>query len=339
MSAAPTRVTGRDRRATLEAVSASLPSRVDYLRLSVTDRCNLRCVYCMPPQGVAPRRHDEILSYEELLAFAETAVAAGISKVRVTGGEPLVRKGLVDFIARLAALDGLTDLSLTSNGILLPRYAAGLRAAGLRRVNVSIDSLDARRYGELTRGARLADALAGLDAAFAAGFSPVKVNAVLFSGCEDEVEGFVDLTRRRDVHVRFIEYMPLDRQVAAGHTLVPAGLILERLRRDHAVEPVAGPFGLGPARYYRVPGALGTIGFIAGVSDHFCDRCNRLRLTADGRLKTCLFSAAESELDVRPLIERPDELARALAAAVAGKRFDRTTEAPDAGRAMSQIGG
>ena len=141
------------------------------------------------------------------------------------------------------------------------------------------------------------------------------------------------------MHVRFIEYMPLDRQIAAGHTLVPAGLILERLRRDHAVEPVAGPFGLGPAHYYRVPGALGTIGFIAGVSDHFCDGCNRLRLTADGRLKTCLFSSAESELDVRPLIDRPDELARALAAAVAGKRFDRTTEAPDACRAMSQIGG
>jgi len=314
----------------------------------------------MPPQGVPPRRHDEILSYEELLAFAETAVAAGISKVRVTGGEPLVRKGLVEFIARLAGLDGLTDISLTTNGILLPRYAAELRAAGLRRVNVSIDSLDARRYAELTRGARLSDALAGLDAAFAAGFAPVKVNAVLFSGCEDEVEGFVALTRRRDVHVRFIEYMPLDRHVAAGDTrvaagatgvaaggsgvatggtLVPAGVVLERLRRDHGVEPVTGPFGHGPAHYYRVPGALGTIGFIAGVSDHFCGRCNRLRLTADGRLKTCLFSSAESELDVRPLIGRPHELAQALAAAVAGKSFDRTAEMPDARRAMSQIGG
>lgn len=333
-------MTGRAGRATLVGVSTGIPPRVDYLRLSVTDRCNLRCVYCMPPQGVPPRRHDEILSYEELLAFAATAVAAGISKVRVTGGEPLVRRGLVGFIARLAALDGLTDVSLTTNGTLLPRYAADLRAAGLRRVNVSIDSLDARRYAELTRGGRLADALAGLDAAFAAGFDPVKVNAVLLAGVEDELEGFVALTRRRDVHVRFIEYMPLDRHVAAGGgTLVSAGLILERLRRDHGVEPVAGPFGGGPAQYYRVPGARGTIGFIAGVSDHFCDTCNRLRLTADGRLKTCLFSSAESELDVRPLIERPGELARAIAAAVAGKSFDRTVEAPDACRAMSQIGG
>ena len=331
-------MTGRRGRATLVDVSASTLPRVDYLRLSVTDRCHLRCVYCMPPQGVPPRRHDEILSYEELLVFAEAAVAAGIGKVRVTGGEPLVRKGLVGFVARLAALEGVTDVSLTTNGILLPQYAADLAGAGLRRVNVSIDSLDARRYGEITRGARLADALAGLDAAFAAGFDPVKVNAVLLHGLEDDVEGFVALTRRRDVHVRFIEYMPLDRHTAGG-ALVPAGLVLERLRRDHELEPVEGPFGLGPARYYRVPGARGTIGFIAGVSGHFCDRCNRLRLTADGRLKTCLFSSSEREIDVRPLLDRPDALAAAIAGAVAGKSFDRTSESPDARRAMSQIGG
>ena len=261
------------------------------------------------------------------------------AKIRVTGGEPLVRRDLVGFVARLAALDGLTDVSLTTNGVLLPRYAADLAAAGLRRVNVSIDSLDARRYGEITRGARLADALAGLDAAFAAGFDPVKVNAVLLDGVEDDVAGFVDLTRRRDVHVRFIEYMPLDRHGGGGRALVPAGLVLERLRRDHELEPVAGPFGLGPARYYRVPGARGTIGFIAGVSDHFCDRCNRLRLTADGRLKTCLFASAEREIDVRPLIDRSAALAAAITGAVAGKSFDRSSESPDAGRAMSQIGG
>jgi len=320
-------------------VSATTSRRVDYLRLSVTDRCNLRCVYCMPPEGVTPRSHDEILSYEELLAFAEAAVAAGITRVRVTGGEPLVRKGLVGFVERLAAVDGITDLSLTTNGTLLTACAAELRAAGLQRVNVSIDSLDERRYAELTRGARLADALAGLDAALTAGFAPVKVNAVLLAGVEDEVDGFVELTHRREVHVRFIEYMPLDRRLAAGQSFVPAGFVLERLHAGHRVEAVDGPFGLGPARYYRVPGARGTIGFIAGVSDHFCARCNRLRLMADGRLKTCLFSAPERELDVRPLIGRPAELAAAIAAAVDGKSFDRTLEAPDAGRGMSQIGG
>jgi GTP 3',8-cyclase len=320
-------------------MNASPPRRVDYLRLSVTDRCNLRCVYCMPAEGVPPRSHDDILSYEELLAFAAAAVAAGVTRVRVTGGEPLVRKGFVGFIERLAALEGLTDLSLTTNGILLPGCAAELRAAGLKRVNVSIDSLDAGRYAHLTRGGRLSDALAGLDAAFAAGFAPVKVNAVLLAGATDEVDGFVELTRRRDVHVRFIEYMPLDRRLAGERDFVPAWSVLERLRADHHAEDVDGPFGLGPARYYRVPGALGTIGFISGVSDHFCARCNRLRLMSDGRLKTCLFSAPERELDVRPLIGDPRKLAAAIADAIDGKRFDRLVEAPDAGRGMSQIGG
>ncbi len=328
-----------DGRATLVGVSTSAARRVDYLRLSVTDRCNLRCVYCMPPEGVPWRSHDEILSYEELLAFAAAAVAAGITRVRVTGGEPLVRRGLAGFVERLAALDGLTDLSLTTNGVLLPGCAAELRAAGLARVNVSIDSLDEGRYAQLTRGARLGDALAGLDAALAAGFSPVKVNAVLMAGVEDEVDRFVELVRQREVHVRFIEYMPLDRRLAAEHDFVPAGFVLERLHGDHHVEAVDGPFGLGPARYYRVPGARGTIGFIAGVSDHFCARCNRLRLMADGRLKTCLFSAPERELDIRPLIGRPAALSAAIAQAIAGKSFDRCVEAPSGGRGMSQIGG
>ena len=320
-------------------MSASPSRRVDYLRLSVTDRCNLRCVYCMPPEGVPPRRHDEILSYEELLAFAAAAVRLGIVRVRVTGGEPLVRKGLVGFVESLAALDGVTDLALTTNGILLPQYAAGLRAAGLRRINVSIDSLDPERYATLTRGARLADALAGLDAALDAGFAPVKLNAVLLAGVDDEVERFVELAREREVHVRFIEYMPVDRRLGVPGDFVPAGAVLERLRRRYDVEAVDGPYGVGPASYFRVPGARGTVGFIAGVSDHFCARCNRLRLTADGRLKTCLFSAPERELDVRPLIGRPDALVVALADAIAGKSFDRGLETPFAGARMSQIGG
>jgi cyclic pyranopterin phosphate synthase len=293
----------------------------------------------MPPEGVPPRRHDEILSYEDLLALAAAAVRLGIARVRVTGGEPLVRKGLVGFVERLAALDGVTDLALTTNGILLPRYAADLRGAGLRRVNVSIDSLDPGRYAGLTRGARLADALAGLDAALDAGFAPVKVNAVLLAGVDDELDRFVGLTREREVHVRFIEFMPVDRRLGAPGDFVPAGEVLGRLRSRYHVEAVDGPYGVGPASYFRVPGARGTLGFIAGVSDHFCARCNRLRLTADGRLKTCLFSAPERELDVRPLIGRPDALVAALADAIAGKRFDRGRETPFVGARMSQIGG
>ena len=311
--------------------------RVDYLRLSVTDRCNLRCVYCMPADGVAPRAHDEILSYEQMLVFTRAALEVGISKVRVTGGEPLVRKGCVGFIGRLAGLPGIDDLMLTTNGLLLPRFAAELKLAGLRRVNVSIDSLEPQRFARLSRGGSLDEALAGLDAAFAAGFSPVKVNALLLEGIEDEVDAFVDLTRERPVHVRFIEYMPLDRRLTVEGSYVPAPVVLERLRARFELEPAGGPQGWGPARYYRVPGAPGTIGFIAGVSDHFCDDCNRLRLTADGRLKTCLFGGGE--LDVRPLLERPDELAAAIRGAIAGKRFDRRAEREANGRAMHEIGG
>jgi GTP 3',8-cyclase len=311
--------------------------RVDYLRLSITDRCNMRCVYCMPAAGVPPRTHDEILSYEQMLVFTRAALEVGISKVRVTGGEPLVRKGCVEFVRGLAALPGLDDLMLTTNGLLLPRFAADLKAAGLRRVNISIDSLEPRRFARLSRGGRLEEALAGLDAAFAAGFSPVKVNALLLEGIEDEIDGFVALTRERPVHVRFIEYMPLDRRLSVEESFVPSPMILERLRAHYELEPAGGPQGYGPARYYRVPGAAGTIGFIAGVSDHFCADCNRLRLTADGRLKTCLFGGGE--LDVRPLLERPPELAAAIRAAIAGKRFDKNAERQANGRAMYEIGG
>jgi cyclic pyranopterin phosphate synthase len=310
---------------------------VDYLRLSVTDRCNLRCTYCMPPEGVAPRRHDEILSYEELAAFSRVAVEMGITKVRLTGGEPLVRKGVTGFVAMLAATPGIGDISLTTNGILLAPFAPELMAAGLRRVNISIDSLDSGRYARITRGGRLQDALVGLDAAFAAGFSPVKVNVVLQQGIADELEAFVALTSGRDVHVRFIEYMPLDRRHVDKDGFVPAAPVLERLHARWQLAPVEGPYGHGPARYWRVAGMKGTLGFIAGASDHFCASCNRLRLTADGRLKTCLFSG--DELDVRPLIGRPQELRAALEQALADKRFDRRAEAGANRRAMSQIGG
>ena len=311
--------------------------RVDYLRLSITDRCNLRCTYCMPAEGVPERGHDDILSYEELAAFTRVAVAAGISKVRITGGEPLVRKGCAGLIAQLAAIPGVDDISLTTNGVLLPRFADELRAAGLRRVNISIDSLDPARYRRITRGGELAEALAGVEAAFAAGFTPVKINALLLRGVEGELDDFVDLAGARPLHVRFIEYMPLDRQLGSHEQFVPAAEVLARLRATSVLEPVAGPYGNGPARYWRVAGGEGTIGFIAGVSDHFCAGCNRLRLTADGRLRSCLF--AGDEVSIRPLIARPADLLAALTAAVSDKNYDRCLEARANERAMSQIGG
>ena len=312
-------------------------THVDYLRLSVTDRCNLRCRYCMPAEGVPPRSHADILSYEELVAFTRVAVAAGISKVRITGGEPLVRKGLTGFVAALAAVPGIADIALTTNALLLPRLAGELRAAGLQRVNISIDSLRPERYAAITRGGKLADALAGLGAAQEAGFTPVKLNVVLLPGVEDELADFVALTRDQGIHVRFIEYMPLDRRYVEGDGFVPAALVLERLRSAYRLTPAERPYGHGPATYWRVGDAPGTLGFIAGVSDHFCAACTRLRLTADGRLKTCLFSG--EEIDVRPLIGRPDELAAVLLQALRGKTFDKRAERLANQRAMSQIGG
>lgn len=311
--------------------------RVDYLRLSITDRCNFRCTYCMPAEGVPVRPHEDILSYEEFVAFTRVAVDTGISKVRITGGEPLVRKGCADLVGELAAIPGIDDISLTTNGVLLPRFAADLRAAGLRRVNVSIDSLDPARYRQITRRGDLAAALAGIDAAFAVGFTPVKVNALLLRGVEDELDGFIDLTRNRPLHVRFIEYMPLDRRLEPHEQFVPSGEVLERLRANHLLEPVAGPYGHGPAQYWRVPGGEGTIGFIAGVSDHFCAACNRLRLTADGRLKSCLFGG--DEVNIRPLIADPEALRAALDGVLASKNYNRFAESCANERAMSQIGG
>jgi GTP 3',8-cyclase len=317
--------------------------RVDYLRLSITDRCNLRCTYCMPPEGVKARRHSEILSYEELAAFARVAAGVGITKVRITGGEPLVRIGCADFVGMLSRTSGIDDISLTTNGVLLPKFARDLKAAGLKRVNISLDSLDAERFARITRGGRLDDTLAGLDAAFSAGFSPVKINTLLLPGVEDELDAFVALTREFDVHVRFIEFMPLDRRIAGDDEhggegrLVPAGDLLRRLMADHVTVAHDGPYGHGPAQYWQVAGARGTIGFIAGVSRHFCDTCNRLRLTADGRLRTCLFSGRE--VDVRPLLRDPAVLRGAIETAVAGKTFDRCSEALANDRSMSQIGG
>jgi cyclic pyranopterin phosphate synthase len=226
---------------------------------------------------------------------------------------------------------------------LLPKYAADLRTAGLGRVNISLDSLDPDRFARITRGGRLDDTLAGIDAAFWAGFSPVKVNTLLLPGVEDELDAFVDLTREREVHVRFIEFMPLDRRIAGadqlgGETrLLPAGDIVTRLKEQHGLVSHEGPYGHGPAQYWHVPGAKGTIGFIAGVSEHFCETCNRLRLTADGRLRTCLFSGTET--DVRSLIADPAGLGTAIRAAVAGKRYDRCREVLANERSMSQIGG
>lgn len=312
---------------------------IDYLRISVTDRCNFRCTYCMPPEGVRYRHHSEILRYEEILRFTEAAASLGISRVRVTGGEPLVRRGCTQFIASLAVLPGIEDVALTTNGLLLARDAAELKDAGLTRVNISIDSLDPERFAAITRGGKLADVLTGLDAALEHGLRPVKVNAVMHEGIEEELDAFVALAHERPVHVRFIEFMPIGRQGDGELKFVSREQLAGRLLAYGELLPAESPGGAGPARYFRFADAAGTIGFISAMSEHFCGSCNRLRLTADGKLRNCLFS--HSEVDIRPWLQpgaSRDELARVILDSMNSKRFDRDGEDPGC-RSMSQIGG
>ncbi len=311
--------------------------RIDYLRLSITDRCNLRCTYCMPEEGVHMRPPGDILSYEELEVF--TAVSAGISKVRVTGGEPLVRKDAVELIRMLASLEDLKDISLTTNGVLLEEYASDLKAAGLSRVNISIDALDPSVYKALTRWGSLDKALAGMKRALEVGLDPVKVNAVLMRGVNDDPTAFVKLTYDYPVHIRFIERMPIG---GAGkgmtETFVSIDEFKENLAKCGAFEESAGPFGAGPATYVKFKGAIGTIGFISPISRHFCGECNRLRLTPDGRLRLCLFS--DVEVDVRPAIwEGKMAVKRLIEKSLLDKPREHPLKMDEVKRLMNQIGG
>ncbi|HDY69896.1 MAG TPA: GTP 3',8-cyclase MoaA [Actinobacteria bacterium] len=310
---------------------------IDYLRVSITDRCNFRCIYCMPPEGVHAKLHEQILSFEEIERFVFVATTMGVSRVRVTGGEPLVRKGCTGLLARLAALPGVEDLSLTTNGSLLAGHEEQLRQAGLSRINISIDSLNPQRFRRITSGRELRPVLAGLERALDAGLAPVKVNAVMLEGIEDDVEAFVRLARERPVHVRFIEFMPIGRRRGGDWRFVSRRRLMDLIGRFGKLEPAHSPAGGGPARYFRLDGMLGTVGFISSMSDHFCSRCNRLRLTADGRLRNCLFS--DKEVDVRPFIGGdPDILRRVIRYSINSKRFNRLAEDPGA-RTMAQLGG
>jgi len=269
---------------------------INYLRISVTDRCNFRCRYCMPEQGVESKSHGEILSFEEILDFVKAVVPLGISKIRVTGGEPLVRKGIEGFVARLSAIPGIRDLSMTTNASLLAPAARSLKQAGLDRVNISLDSLKPERFHWITRRGKLEDVFDGMEAAIREGLTPVKVNCVVVRGFnDDEINEFVNLTKKYPIYIRFIELMPLgDTGWGKGHFISAdeiKSLIKEKL------VPVEVSRGAGPARYFQIPGAPGYVGFITPISNHFCDDCNRVRLTADGKLKPCLES--DIEIDVK----------------------------------------
>ncbi len=263
---------------------------ITYLRMSVTELCNLRCRYCMPAEGVCKRRHDEMLTQEEMLRAVRVAAELGIRKLRITGGEPLVKKNILAICEGAAAIPGIGEICLTTNGLLLPGLAKPLRAAGVSRLNISLDTLDARKYAWMTRIGALDDALKGVEAALEAGFERVKLNAVLIGGWnDDEIRPLAALSARWPVDVRFIELMPMaDKSAFGPEAYIPCGRVLEVLPE---LLPVAESDGV--ARLYRLPDGQGRIGLISPLSAHFCGRCNRLRLTADGRVKPCLHSPRE----------------------------------------------
>ncbi|MFB0847187.1 GTP 3',8-cyclase MoaA [Paenibacillus oleatilyticus] len=322
----------------------------DYLRISVTDRCNLRCVYCMPEEGMEFEPEEKLLTFEEIAEVVRVLAGYGVRKLRLTGGEPLVRKNLEQLVRMLSAIDGIDDIALTTNAIHFASRAEKLREAGLTRINVSLDSLRSDRFSLITRGGDLSRVLASLEAAYRVGLDPIKLNVVLMKGLnDDEIEDFLKLTLERSLHVRFIEYMPIGHNDDGWKTkYISLNTVLERCEQTGwHVETLEGAvLGNGPSQNFRIAGAAGTFGLIHPVSDHFCETCNRLRLTADGNIKPCLYWSDEfnvrryigddqalAELFFRALDVKPEshEMAKALLS-------EQHSHTPTS-RRMSQIGG
>lgn len=316
---------------------------IEYLRISVTDRCNFRCVYCMPLEGLDWLPKAEILSYEEITAVVAQLAPLGLRRLRITGGEPTIRPDLERLVAMLKAVPGVEDIALSTNGVRLPAMARTLVAAGLDRVNISIDSLRPDRIRQIARRDLKFDPLASLTSAIDAGLDPVKFNMVVMRGInDDEIGDFARLGLDHALHVRFIELMPVGEM--AGLTfehIVPSAEVLERAAAAvGALEPAAGPArGNGPARYYRVPGAAGPIGVITPMSHTYCDTCNRVRLTADGRLRTCLYG--DHEVNLRDPLRAGEPLGPLFERALAAKPREHHLLQLKVGglKALSQVGG
>lgn len=282
----------------------SIGRTINYLRISVTDLCNFRCVYCMPAEGVTPRHHSEMMRFEEIVEVVRVAAENGISKIRLTGGEPLVRHGIVDLVRMIRQVSGINEITITTNGYLLGKYAEALKDAGLTRVNVSLDTLKPDLFKKITRHGDLTTVWHGIEAAEKYGLLPLKINVVMMAGINDqEIPDFINLTRDNAWHVRFIELMPIQNQVSWGDGFpepsdcyISTGTVLAR-HQDMNLQPIYQPEQLGPAKLYQMPEAKGFVGFISPLDDdHFCSRCNRLRLTADGNLRPCLMSDFEVPL-------------------------------------------
>ncbi len=319
----------------------SLGRSINYLRISVTDRCNLRCIYCMPPEGVPQMSHSEVLSYEEIRAIVQSAVQLGVNKVRLTGGEPLVRAELPKLVGMLSQIEGIEELSLTTNGTILKKHALELKQAGLLRVNVSLDTLKADKFRHVTRLGKLNNVLDGIEAAKDAGFHPVKINTVVMRGInDDEILDFAKMTYEDGWHVRFIELMPFKNAAE----FVPSIELRQHISLLGKLMPCASITGNGPATYYRLAGAKGSIGFISPLTEpSFCSRCNRIRLTSDGRLRPCLLGEGEIDLKM-PLRNNVsiEELKSLILQTVASKPKNHHLERGNIrpiNRKMSQIGG
>lgn len=318
---------------------------ITYLRVSVTDKCNLRCIYCMPEGGLPWLRREEILSYEEIAEIVQAAASVGVRTIRLTGGEPLVRRNLSRLVAAIAAVPGIDDIALSTNALLLEEQLPELVAAGLRRINVSLDTLRADRFETIARRPGLDAVLRAIDAAVSAGLAPVKLNCVVMRGQnDDELADFAELTRERPIFVRFIEVMPVHENLGLQRdAYVSSDEILERVSAIGEIATVVGPSGNGPARYFAFPGAAGAIGVISPLSHDYCERCNRVRLTADGRLRLCLFG--DHALDLRSPLRAgatTDELAGLLQSAMLIKperHHLRLGETSSRMRAFSEIGG
>jgi len=310
---------------------------IEYLRIYITDRCNLRCFYCMPDEGIQKLSHGDILSFEQLYLIVQAAVELGIKKVRITGGEPLVRLGVIEFISKISKLSGLTDIAMTTNGILLEKYAQKLKQAGLHRLNISLDSLREERYRQITRRGELQQVLKGIEAAERVGLSPIKINTVIMRGInDDEIEDFARLSQVKPYQIRFIELMPMgEAELIEDKRFISNEEIIEKIPE---LIPMVKGNDPGPAKYYQLLGAKGKLGFISPMSNHFCKTCNRIRLTADGKLKPCLHS--NFEIDIKDATKIQD-IKRLLKKAILSKpeRHHLNEGSESSIRSMNQIGG
>ena len=315
---------------------ASFGRDITYMRVSVTELCNLRCRYCMPEEGICKKAHEQMLTEEEMITAIRAAASLGIRKLRITGGEPLLKKNILSICRRASRVPGIRELCITTNGTLLSALAGPLREAGVRRVNISLDTLDAEKFRYISRCGELSQAADGIRAALEAGFEMVKLNTVLIGGFnDDEIPALAELTRRYPLDLRFIELMPMVESGDFGpEAFLPCTAVLDRLPELRPVSPDGGV-----ARLYRLPGAQGSIGLISPVSAHFCAACNRIRLTADGKIKPCLHSGEEYSLKGLAYEDMVEELKRAILCKPSWHGALDAENRSRAGRSMNQIGG